>query len=154
MCGSLLRRRDLGEPLLFPRKRRLLLLTLGRFARLAGGEIGPRRSDRALPVGATRCKRLRVGQARPAMGEKIRLACRFGLVPVGGGRDYAIEQQQRVAVLGQKIGERRPAAQQRFMRHFERRRARRRRAVRLTHELCDQQPALGQRAGEREEVGR
>jgi hypothetical protein len=64
---------------LLARKRRLLLLTLGRFARLARSEVASRRSDRALPVGAARCKRLRVGQARPAMGEKIRLACRFGL---------------------------------------------------------------------------
>src|ERR1700730_7259127 len=40
MCGSLLRRRDLGEPLLLACERRLLALALGGLARSASFKVG------------------------------------------------------------------------------------------------------------------
>ena len=114
--------RNLGEALLFACERGLLFLALGDFALGAGREIGLRRSDFARPVGPARRERLRVDQARSPMGEEIRLARRLGLVPIGGGDQHTVEQEQRIPIFPQEIGKRRPAAQQRLMRHFERRR--------------------------------
>ena len=91
------------------RGKRCLFLALGRFARLIGRKVRPRAARSRAPSPA------RVSPApapRPAAihdAREVRLVFRLGLFPIGGGEQRAIEQQQRVAILRQQLGERRPA---------------------------------------------
>jgi hypothetical protein len=83
---------------------------------------------------------------------------RLGFFPIVGGDQHAVEQEQRIPIFSQEIGKGRPAAEQRLMRHFDRRRIRlRRRGIPLrpgfAGKLRHQQPTLGERAGERQQIG-
>ena len=53
------------------------------------------------------------------MKEIVRFALGLGLRPIGGRLEHAIEQKQRVPIFGQQVGERRPAAQERFVCNLE-----------------------------------
>src|SRR5436309_12210590 len=91
--GARLRCSDFGKPCLLARESRLLLLALGRFTCLARGQIGSRRRDLALPVASARGQRLRLGEPRSAMSEKVQLVLSLGLLPVGGREQHAVKEE-------------------------------------------------------------
>jgi len=83
------------------------------------------------------------------VGEIVGLA--FGLLPIDGCQQDAIEEQQGIAIFAQQLGKHRPVPQQRLMRDFKSPQGGH--TVSSRRKLCDQKPALRQRVRQRGEIG-